>query len=305
MKFGKLTDISEVNFSLPHNHEGIREVLQQGRGGEKSRFQVYVGCPMWGNKGWVGKLYPKGVKQGEYLRYYSQSFNTIELNSTHYRVPKREIALRWKEMAAPGFEFCPKVPQTISHYRKLVNCEAELTIFADTMALFEEHLGCAFIQLHDSFSPNLFGNLRQFVENFPAFLPLAIEFRNEQWFEDHRLIPEAEELLMEYHISTVITDVAGRRDVLHHSLTTSTAMIRFVGNGLVPTDYQRADAWIERIAEWVDWGLEKLYFFVHEPDDTFAPEMGTYIIEKLNHRFALDLAIPGLPEEPGQQMSLF
>ena len=52
-------------------------------------------------------------------------------------------------------------------------------------------------------------------------------------------------------------------------------------------------------------GLEKLYFFVHEPDDTFAPEMGTYVIEKLNERFGLDLAIPGIPQAPGTQMELF
>ncbi|MEZ4826035.1 MAG: DUF72 domain-containing protein [Bacteroidia bacterium] len=301
MKFGKLPDISHVNFDLPTDSSA-----GQFLPGLKSKhFQAFVGCPMWGNKSWTGKLYPPGAKPGDYLRYYSQSFNTIELNSTHYRVPSHEIARRWAEMAAPGFVFCPKVPQTISHYRKLINCADEINLFADTVALFEEKIGCAFVQLHDSFSPNLFSHLRSFVENFPSFLPLAIEFRHPEWFESHRLIPEAEALLQQYAISTVITDVAGRRDVLHQSLTTTTAMIRFVGNGLVPSDYVRADAWIDRIAAWVDRGLEKLYLFVHEPDDAFAPEMGTYIIQKLNSQFHLNLRTPGIPEEPGRQMTLF
>ncbi|MDX2250012.1 MAG: DUF72 domain-containing protein [Bacteroidia bacterium] len=302
MKFGKLPDITPVNFELP---SGPGEVTRVLGGKPKGNFRAYVGCPMWGNKSWTGKLYPKTAKGADYLRYYSQSFNTIELNSTHYRVPSPDIARRWAEMAAPGFAFCPKVPQTISHYRKLINCEDELNIFADTMAIFEEKLGCAFVQLHESFSPALLPYLRSFLQGFPPFLPLAIEFRHADWFAEHRLIPEAEELLQNHRVSAVITDVAGRRDVLHHSLTNSTAMIRFVGNGLIPSDYTRANAWIARIAEWVNLGLEKLYFFVHEPDDTFAPEMGAYIIQKLNTEFNLNLRIPGIPEEPGRQMRLF
>ncbi|MEZ4772027.1 MAG: DUF72 domain-containing protein [Bacteroidia bacterium] len=302
MKFGKLPDISHINFELPANPGHISEVLG---GKAKGNFHAYVGCPMWGNKSWTGKLYPKGAKPADYLRYYSQSFNTIELNSTHYRVPSSEIARRWEEMAASGFAFCPKVPQSISHYRKLVNCDDEINLFADVVALFGEKLGCAFVQLHESFGPNLLPYLRSFVQSFPSFLPLAIEFRHPDWFDDHRLTPEVEELLQKHQISTVITDVAGRRDVLHHSLSSSTAMIRFVGNGLIPSDYTRADLWITRIAEWVEMGLEKLYFFVHEPDDTFAPEMGTYIIQKLNKQFNLNLRIPGIPEEPGKQMQLF
>lgn len=304
MKFGKLSDhslVEQVDFSIPPDDEHLSEVL-----GENPRdFMAYVGCPMWGNKGWIGKLYPKGTPQNEFLSHYARSFNTIELNTTHYRVPKAEIAQRWQEMASSGFLFCPKIPQTISHYRKLINCEAEIQRFVETVRLFGEHLGCSFVQLHESFGPELMENLERFLLDFPDDLPLAMEFRNGFWFREQELIPEARALLEAHGVSPVITDVSGRRDVCHVSLTNRMAMIRFVGNALHETDYSRTDAWMDRIEKWVRMGLEKLYFFVHEPDDTFAPEMGTYVIEQLNQRFGMNLAIPGIHLLPGSQMQLF
>ncbi len=304
MKFGKLTDpslVGEVDFSLPPDDDHLGDVL----GGPPRPFQAYVGCPMWGNKGWVGKLYPKGTAQNEYLRYYAHSFNTIELNTTHYRVPKPESIERWKKMARRGFLFCPKVPQSISHYRKLINCADELQLFIESIRGFGDHLGCSFIQLHESFGPELIGNLERFLIDFPREIPLAVEFRNQGWFVAQQLRPEARAILEAHGVSPVITDVAGRREVCHVSLTNRMAMIRFVGNALHPTDYRRVEIWIERVAEWVKLGLETLYFFVHEPDDTFAPEMGTFVIQRLNEAFSLQLAIPGVHQEPGNQLPLF
>ncbi len=305
MKFGKLTDpdaISQVDFSIPPDDDHLREVLG---GSPAANFKAYVGCPMWGNKAWVGKLYPKGTPQNQYLEHYSRSFNTIELNTTHYRVPKPEIIHRWREMAEEGFMFAPKIPQSISHYRKLKNAEAETQRFVETIRLFEERLGCSFIQLHPSFGPELMDNLESYLIAWPKDIPLAIEFRHSAWFSKQQLIPEARAILQAHGVAPVITDVAGRRDVCQVSLTNKTAMLRFVGNALHETDYTRTDAWIERIAQWVALGLEELYFFVHEPDDTHAPEMGEYVIKKLNERFGLGLAIPGIHSLGNQQMSLF
>ncbi|MFK7920416.1 MAG: DUF72 domain-containing protein [Bacteroidia bacterium] len=305
MKFGKLTDpdaISQIDFSVPPDDDHLKEVLG---GTPATQFNAYVGCPMWGNKAWVGKLYPKGTPQNQYLEHYSRSFNTIELNTTHYRVPKPEIVERWNTMAAPNFKFAPKIPQSISHYRKLKNAEEETQRFVETISLFEERLGCSFVQLHPSFGPELMDNLESYLIAFPTHIPLAIEFRHAGWFSQQQLIPEARAILEAHGVAPVITDVAGRRDVCQVSLTNKTAMIRFVGNALHETDYSRTDAWIERIAQWVAQGLEELYFFVHEPDDTYAPEMGEYVIKKLNERFDLGLAIPGLHDFGNQQMSLF
>lgn len=302
MKFGKLTDIRHVNFDLAPSDERTMAVLGAG---EKQPFQAYVGCPVWGNKDWIGKIYPKGAKAAEYLRHYSASFNTIELNSTHYRSPAPDTVLRWKNLAQSGFVFCPKVPQSISHYSKLRNCREQMLLFADAISRFEEKMGHAFIQLHPSFGPHLFPSLEAFLGEYAAIMPLAIEFRHPDWFQEGQLIPQLRTLLEQTGASALITDVAGRRDVAHTSLTTRVAMVRFVGNMLDPSDYTRVDAWMDRLAAWVDQGLERLYFFVHEPDDTFAPDLGGYVIEQLNQRFGLDLPLPGIPAGSGEQMRLF
>jgi uncharacterized protein YecE (DUF72 family) len=104
----------------------------------------------------------------------------------------------------------------------------------------------------------------------------------------------------QYGISTVITDVAGRRDVLHQRLTTSIAMIRFVGNGLHPTDYSRVDDWIDRCLQWLDAGLQTLYFFVHEPDNKFSPELVKYFIQHLNEKGDFSLTMPRISPQPVQ-----
>jgi uncharacterized protein YecE (DUF72 family) len=305
MKFGKIHDpqlLDSIDFSLPPDSSRSTELLQSE---VRHKFQAYIGCPMWGNKAWVGTLYPPGTKAGDYLKHYARSFNGIELNSTHYRIPTEEIVERWREMAPEGFHFSPKIPQTISHYARLFNCEPQVEAFCDAISVFEEKLGCSFVQLPPNFGFDQLNKLDWFLAGWPRHLPLAIEFRHESWFENHELKTQVLDLLEATGTTALITDVAGRRDVLHTHLTTSTAMIRFVGNGLVPTDYARADAWIDRIASWAKQGLEKLYFFVHEPDDTYAPDMGAYVIKQLNDKLGLGLVEPGIKPEPGSQMSLF
>lgn len=304
MKFGKLYDISQVDFSLAPEDPRTQQLLPTYQEANSS-FKVYVGCPVWGNKAWIGKIYPKGAKTNEYLGYYSQSFNTIELNSTHYGMPKVETIIGWKEKAQNDFVFCPKFPQEISHYQKLTGNPERTQLFCERIGLFEEKLGCAFVQLPPTFGLSHFKNLENFVKDFPNFVPLAIEFRHEDWFENRMLVPAAFELLKEHRIGTVISDVSGRRDVSHSSLTNGTAMLRFVGNGLHPTDYSRFDSWVDRFESWKAQGLHTLYLLIHEPDDTYAPDMAMYAIEQLNRRFGLSITMPSVPDNAGGQLSLF
>ncbi len=301
MKFGKLPSISGVDFSLPPVNDRSLDIL--GRKSSES-FEAFVGISRWSSSEWIGHIYPKGIKQAEYLRFYSQAFNSIELNSTHYRIPTLDQVQKWRDLAAPGFRFCPKIPQVISHYRKLIDVEKELDQFVTSIAAFDSKLGCCFVQLHESFSPQLFGNLRDFLERWPKDMDLAVEFRHPDWFLDHVLIPEALDLLESHGTGTVITDVAGRRDVSHSSLTNRIAMIRLVGNELHPTDFERSNAWLARLSLWQENGLEHIYLFPHQPGDRMASDFGDYWIRHLNERFGLSLTgTEGLAH--GGQMSLF
>lgn len=65
-------------------------------------------------------------------------------------------------------------------------------------------------------------------------------------------------------------------------LTTPSAFIRFVGNGLHPTDYARVDDWVQRIKLWMGQGIHKVYFFMHQHEEIYSPELGRYVIQQLN-----------------------
>jgi uncharacterized protein YecE (DUF72 family) len=112
--------------------------------------------------------------------------------------------------------------------------------------------------------------------------------------------------MAEAEMGTVLTDVAGRRDVLHMHLTSSIAMIRFVGNGLHPTDYSRIDSWIPRLRQWHQQGLQEVYFFTHEPDNLLAPELAKYLATALKTFPEIESRGPQKIEtDSAGQMSLF
>ena len=135
---------------------------------------------------------------------------------------------------------------------------------------------------------------------------LAIEFRHEDWFSKKSGLESIAESMRHHNISTVITDVAGRRDVLHMNLTTDTAMIRFVGNDFHPTDYSRIDEWVERLEGWINKGVKNIYFFCHEPDNLLAPELCHYFSERIKKIKGVVTRGPKFYEsEEGEQLSLF
>ncbi len=305
MDFGKLPHISGVDFKLPADMQGNVQLLQRTGFSEKSaQTRIYVGAPVWSQKEWVGRIYPAGTRTKDYLKYYSQQFNTIELNMTHYRVPDEEMIRSWRTMSEPGFKFCPKFPQTISHERMLQGTEAMTAAFCGAVMGLGDRLGTSFLQLPPQFSPAQLPLLGKFLETLPKGFKLAVEFRHPAWFSKGVLRSDATRLLESFGVVALITDVAGRRDVLHMNLTAPAAMVRFVGNSLHPTDYSRIDAWIGRLNDWLSQGIREIYFFIHEPDNAQAPELILYFIQEINTRCGLDLK-PWVEMNQGSQLSLF
>lgn len=290
MDFGKLSDISLVDFTLPPDHPDTLPFLQQFKRTEKP--QVYIGLPVWVNKSWVGSWYPAGMPEKDALHWYGKQFNTIELNSSHYHIPGQSTIERWLQVTPQGFKFCPKFPQLISHESQLRHTADLTAAFCSAIAGLEDKLGDSFLQLPPYFGPKQLPDLEAFVQFIPETIPFTVELRHPDWYIDNVASLELFEVLQKYKVGTVLTDVAGRRDVLHMRLTTPSAMVRFVGNSLHPTDYTRIDAWVQRLKVWFENGLQQLYFFVHEPDNTLAPDLALYLIKELNKVCNLDIKLP-------------
>jgi len=308
MKFGKLPDISNVDFKLPPDLPLTKAFLSTLKKQTSETPTVYVGCTGWSMKEWVGKVYPKGAKAKDYLQHYGQQFNTIELNTTHYRIPKADTILKWNKSVPEDFRFCPKIPQSISHSGDLGASTDRTTAFCEVIQGLGGRLGCCFMQLPPYFGYNKMGVLEHFLESFPphTIIPLALEIRHESWFNRSNAFVSFAQLLERFHITSVITDVAGRRDVLHMGVTSPTTMIRFVGNGLHPTDFSRIDAWVERLQSWFEQGLQTAYFFTHEPDNILAPDLSLYLVDKLLALNTVKVRGPRFVVDEGDaQMSLF
>ena len=303
MDFGKLKDISKVDFDLPPDAVRNTPVLTTTSNSGKAR--VFIGSARWAEKSLLGKIYPPGTPQKDYLNHYSRQFNTVEMNTTHYRIPTQEMVGQWVDKVPPNFRFCPKIPQSISHSQDFGKSQNATQLFQEALYAFGKHLGIPFMQLPPTFSPQRDGKkLFTYLENWPHDLPLAIEFRHPAWFSDPKITKRAFDLLQEYGLSTVITDTAGRRDVVHMQVTYPIQAVRFVGNSLHPTDYSRLDAWIERIGHWLEDGLQELYFFVHQPEEHLCVDLAIYLIHQINERLGLQLE-PPRPVQKAFQKSLF
>ncbi len=299
MKFGKLTDISQVDFSLPPASGPAPNPLPAGE-----KLPLYIGATGWSMPQWTGKWYPRGAKPTDLLQHYAKQFGTIELNTTHYRIPTPATIDKWYAATPADFRFCPKVPQRISHDRQLGLGQDALPQFIQAITGLQEKLGCAFAQFPPYFGTDRLGLLERFLAAWPTSIPLAVELRHESWFATPgRQLDRLAAVLAKYDVAFVITDVAGRRDVLHMRLTAPRTLIRFVGNGLHPTDYERIDAWVERLATW---RLPETYFFPHEPDNLLAPELAAYLAERLlaTGQFTTRGPRP-VTAQPGNQLDLF
>ncbi|HMR20374.1 MAG TPA: DUF72 domain-containing protein, partial [Sphingobacterium sp.] len=174
MKFGQVTDPTQIDFSIPPTVPETIDLLRKHKSDKP--MEVYVGCAKW-NKADLKGFYPRGTK--DELTYYSRQFNSIELNATFYNSPSKQQVQTWKSKTPEHFKFFPKIPQSISHYGRLLNTEEKVREFVDATVLFEEQLGMAFLQMIDNFKPKDFERLETFLKNFPKGYPLAVEVRNE------------------------------------------------------------------------------------------------------------------------------
>ena len=291
MEFGKinLEDLSGIDFTLPpDNPENSRILMAQ----QKEKLSVYVGCAKWGRKDWVGKIYPKGTKEADFLPLYAKNFNSIELNATFYKIPPFKQAQEWQSKVGSDFLFSPKISNSISHIHRLKNTEERMDRFLNGIAGFGSNLGPVFLMLHPGMGPKSLDTIEAFLQAIPRQIRIFVEMRHEGWFETREASGAMFQMLERNGAGTVITDVAGRRDCVHMRLTTGEAFIRFVGNDLHPTDYTRVDQWISRIRRWMDAGLRRVYFFLHENEEVHSPVIARYAIEQFNKVCGTDLPVP-------------
>ena len=292
MEFGKLPEqeLAKVNFALPPDAAANKQVL---KGKPAQNMRVYTGCGKWGISEWQGKLYPPKTRKTQFLDFYVQQYNAVELNLVHYEIYPPKTIAEWAAQAGDNhFLFCPKMPRVISHEKLLVQCEQETNDCLNSYRAFGDHLGPVFLQLSEQFTPAYRDDLFRYLEQLPRDMQFFIEVRHSGWFTQEEIRKEFTATLKQHHMGWVITDTAGKRHCAHTELTVPHAFIRFTGNSMHPTDFTRIDEWVQRIKAWQAAGLESLFFFMHMHDEAYSPELSVYLTDQLNEVCGLQLVKP-------------
>ena len=247
----------------------------------------YLGCPGWGVKTWVGRLFPTGTRPAEFLERYAQVFNTVEGNTTFYALPAPETVARWRDQVPGEFRFCFKFPREVSHDKLLLDAGAEVATFIDRVAPLGDRLGTLMLQLPPRFDGALLPRLGAFLAGLPGGFAYAVELRHDAFFQDGRDQTAMLELLRERGVDLVTMDTRG----LHagHSLaladvrarkprlpvivrtTADRPIVRCVPHEQLDAARAFVAPWAPQIAAWIR-QAKRPYFFMHAPDDTYAPE---------------------------------
>jgi len=293
MEFGRISEheLTAADFRLPPDPASNKTILSRGTG----KTQFYIGCAKWARKDWVGKLYPTGTKEKDFLRYYATQFNSIEFNGFFHNLYSRTQLEKWVSDVPDNFLFCPKFTDSVTHIRRLKNVEHEVDAFLDVISAFGKHLGPVFLMPHPLMGRKHLETITGFLSSLPSDLKVFLELRHPEWFsEKGGYDNDMLSYLEANNHGTIITDASGRRDCAHMQLSTPECFIRFVGNGLHPTDYTRIDEWVRRIKLWIRQGLETCYFFMHQHDELHSPELIRYFIEQMNKHCGTKIPVPVL-----------
>jgi uncharacterized protein YecE (DUF72 family) len=277
-------------------------------------MSLYLGCPIWSFKGWVGNFYPKGTKPSDYLREYARRLTAIEGNTTFYAVPAQKTIEQWIAQTPEAFRFCPKIPKAISHEGKLTDHIASAHQFVEVMSQLGARLGPMFLQLPPRYAPSQFADLKTFLEAWPPQVRLGVEVRHLGWFDPpyHKSLNQ---MLGDHNMARVAIDTRPIRDltgdkVLQGSVyqtllearrrkpdvpviperTADFVFLRYIGHPQLELNRPFLDEWGGFLASQLRQGMDA-YLFCHSPDNLTAP----WLCRELHRRVARAVSIPPLP----------
>ena len=183
---------------------------------------VRIGCSGWNYRSWAGDFYPPRCPQRLWLEHYARVFDTVEVNTTFYRLPKRESVDNWVKQVPDGFTFAVKSSRYLTHMKRLTDMERGVDRLLERLEplVHSPKMGPMLWQLSDTFQRND-ERLAYALENLPRGILHAFELRHPSWHVD-----EVFTLLREHRVALVIGDDP-RRAATPLELTTDFTYLRF------------------------------------------------------------------------------
>jgi uncharacterized protein YecE (DUF72 family) len=275
---------------------------------------LYLGCPVWAYKGWVGSFYPPGTKTSEMLPEYARRLNAVEGNTTFYATPSAASLHNWAAATPESFRFCPKLPRLVSHTGRLAERIEAARQFLESMRALGPRLGPMFLQLPPRYPPRLFDDLKAFLAAWPGDAALAVEVRHLGWFE----APQRQalnELLASRDMGRVVIDTRPIRSLEGDPILAGTVyqrmlaarqrkpdvpvfpertagfvFLRYIGHPQMEQNIPFIAEWSSYLAEWLAGGAQA-YVFCHCPQEELDPWLCRLFYEAVADQFPL----PPLP----------
>jgi uncharacterized protein YecE (DUF72 family) len=147
----------------------------------------YLGTSGFKYKDWREIFYPSGLAQQQWLAFYAQHYNTVEINATFYRYFPRSVFVRWRDETNADFRFTLKDPKVITHEKRLHQIDGELNQFFESIQDLSAKLCTVLWQFPASFkwaSDETVALLIQFLKQLPSTTKHVVEFRDRSWFKE-------------------------------------------------------------------------------------------------------------------------
>ena len=237
---------------------------------------VHVGCSGWNYSDWRETVYPKGLPARLWLEHYATLFDTVEVNATFYRLPKRETVAHWVEVTPDDFVFSIKASRYLTHIKRLRDLGKYVGNLLERLEPLLEtpKMGPLLWQLPPTFQRDderLFAALEQMPK-----LRNTIEFRHPSWF-----VPEVYELLSSYGVALAIGD-SPKYPFMARERTTDWTFIRLhYGAHGRRGNYSEAEleTWKRRIASWR--AEAEVYVYANNDWEAFAVRNATWLRDRL------------------------
>ncbi len=230
--------------------------------------RLYLGTQGWSYPSWVGPFYPAGTPAGRFLEHYAARFNTVELDTTFYAIPRESTVTGWRQKTPPGFRFAAKFPQVITHEKALKDAGPETNAFVETMARLDDKLGVLLLQMPPQWTASAMAELERFLPQLPPGQRYALEVRHKSWLTKE-MFPNLTELLQAHGVALCLVQHAWMP-----ALETTTApfvYVRWLGRREdVPDDDfshvrinrdVQLDRWAAQVSAYLQQGLEVYGYF--------------------------------------------
>jgi uncharacterized protein YecE (DUF72 family) len=237
--------------------------------------KIHIGTSGWAYQHWYDVFYPDDLASNKLLEFYSEHFDTVELNTTFYHLPKPSVFAAWYKKTPKNFIFSVKASRFITHVKKIKDCEEPWQRFINSAKELKEKLGPILFQLPPSLKADKKG-LEGLLEILPKKYSYCLEPRHETWFSE-----EIYDTLKKYYVALCLAD--SPKYPLKIEITAPFVYIRFHGGKILyGSKYSEKElkTWAERIKNWQKQNMD-VYVYFNNDYEGYAIENAKQLKELL------------------------